>query len=203
MPLKVALTGGLASGKSEVASRLGALGAEIVDADAFVHSLYQPNAEGTKEVVRLFGPEVLTVDGSVDRRVLGRVVLSDSLALDRLNGAIHPLVRARIEEWYETLDEQVELAVVEASLVVETGAYLDYDAVVVVWCRSEQQLDRAVLRGMTEVRARALLKAQVPLDEKRRLADLMIDNSGTPEQLTVEVSRVWEVLLCRARTNQQ
>ncbi|MCP4898097.1 MAG: dephospho-CoA kinase [bacterium] len=198
MALKVALTGGLASGKSEVAGQFHALGAAVVDADAFVHDLYQANARGTKEVVRLFGTQVLAVDGRVDRGVLGRLVLAESQALDSLNRAIHPLVRTRVDEWYDTLDPQVKVAIVEASLVVETGAYLEYDTVVVVWCRPEQQLDRAVQRGMSRDRALALLQAQMPLDEKRKIADSVIDNSGDRETLELKVAQVWRELLLRA-----
>lgn len=199
MVFRVALTGGLASGKSEAARHFKALGAEVIDADEVVQQLYEADAEGTRQVALLFGSEVLASDGSVDRRALGRVVLNDSGAMDRLNRTIHPLVRDRLKSWFESLPEG-SVAVVEAALVLETGAYRNYDSVVVVWCEAEDQVSRAVARGMDEERARGLLRAQMPIEEKKLRADWLIDNSGDRGELAAEVARVWSGLLDRART---
>jgi len=203
-PCTVGLTGGLASGKSSVASLLVERGAAVLDADAVVHHLYRPGAEGARVVVDLFGPSVLNEDGSVDRSRLGEQVLSERGAVSRLNAAIHPLVRQHVDHWLEGLESLPDapaVAVVEAALLVETGGWRRYDLLMVVWCRPEQQLERAVTRGVPPDRARALLAHQRPLTEKRSLADLWVDNSGDPPDLVPEVDRAWEALqrMCAER----
>ncbi|HOC43045.1 MAG TPA: dephospho-CoA kinase [Thermoanaerobaculales bacterium] len=203
-PFLIGLTGGLASGKSTVARLLEARGVPLLDADREVHRLYRPGAAGAVAVARLFGARVLAADGSVDRDALARRVVADGEALARLNGAVHPLVRAAVEGWVAELGRLAEpppLAVVEAALLVETGAAGDYDLLVVVWCTAAQQLERALARGMSGARARALIGAQLPIDAKRAAADVVIDNSGPPGALAAEVDRAWrEVLeLCAAR----
>ncbi len=190
----MALTGGLASGKSTVAAGLARRGASVLDADRVVHRLYQPGGEGARAVRELLGDQVLAADGGVDRAVLGRRVLSDAEALHRLNRTIHPLVRREIDTWLDDLSGRTppaRVAVVEAALLIETGSYRDYDLLVVVWCRAEQQLARAVGRGMVEQRAQQMLAVQMPLDEKRRLADVLIDSSGTFPDLEAELDRAW------------
>ncbi len=193
----VGLTGGLASGKSTVARLLAALGAHVIDADALVHQLYAPGARGAAAVRKLFGPAVLSDDGRVDREKLAERVLSDREALARLNAAIHPLVRERIAAWLAGLPGERSVAVVEASLLIETGSFSSYDLLAVVWCRPEQQLERAIGRGMSEARARALLTAQAPIDRKRELADIVIDNSGERTALASEAERAWNETLAR------
>jgi len=199
-PCTVGLTGGLASGKSTVAEGLEILGAEIFDCDAWVHELYRPDGAGARDVAYLFGDGVLDTDGGVDRDALAAVVLSDSSARSRLEGAIHPLVRHGVEQWLGTLGPR-SVAVVEAALLVETGSWRNYDLLAVVWCREEQQLQRALRRGVGEERARGLLAAQLPLDDKRKLAQVVIDNSGTREELDAEIQRAWREIVstCRER----
>ena len=199
-PCVVGLTGGLASGKSTVADILAEHDVPVLDADAVVHDLYRPGGEGTAAVTRIFGMAVLDGNGGVDRGILGGRVLRDRdlrLALER---AIHPLVRQQIGRWIEGLGP-VPVAVVEAALLVETGSYRAYDVLVVAYCGGDQQLERALARGIPEDRARALLKAQRPLDEKRDLADVVIDNSGPREDLQKEVDRAWSEVtrLCREK----
>ncbi len=196
----VGLTGGLASGKSTVAGILVDRDVPVLDADSVVHDLYRPGGEGTAAVTRIFGAAVLDATGSVDRGILGGRVLRDRdlrLALER---AIHPLVRQQIGRWIDGLGP-VPVAVVEAALLVETGSYRAYDVLVVAYCAGDQQLERALARGIPEERARALMKAQRPLDAKRDLADVVIDNSGPRDKLDDEVDRAWsEVLrLCQEK----
>jgi len=193
-PCIVGLTGGLASGKSTVAVLLGRRGVPVFDADAAVHRLYRVGEAGAAAVAELFGPGMLDDAGSVDRDVLARRVVGDADALERLNAAVHPLVRARVASWIEELKHRPEVppvAVVEAALLVETGSHRDYEALLVVWCRPEQQLERAVSRGMAEARARGLLESQLTMDAKREAADVVIDNSGTPDRLPPAVDRAW------------
>jgi dephospho-CoA kinase len=199
-PCTVGLTGGLASGKSTVAVLLARRGAEVLDADALVHELYRPGGEGAVAVTEAFGEEVLAADGSVDRGRLGELVLTNRPALERLNAIVHPLVRHHIRQWLAELRDRTQcppVAVVEAALLVETGSYRDYDLLVVVWCGQEQQLQRAVARGLSEDRARAVLAAQLPLEVKREAADVVVDNSGDWGALQGEVDRAWEEILHR------
>jgi len=197
-PCIVGLTGGLASGKSSVARRLAKLGAAVLDADAVVHELYEPGETGAAAVRELFGGEVLDARGGVDRPALAARIQEEPGALARLNAAIHPLVRRRVHRWIDELSRRSDrppVAVVEATLMVESGSYRDYDLLVVVWCRPEQQLERALERGVPGERARALLAGQMPLEEKRRLADVVIDNSGSLQELPVQVDRAWKRIL--------
>jgi len=200
-PCTVGLTGGLASGKSTVAEILERLGAEVFDCDRFVHELYRPGGAGAKDVAYLFGGDVLDGSGGVDRDALAAAVLNDPGKRARLEGAIHPLVRDGVERWLETLGPR-SLAVVEAALLVETGSWRSYDLLAVVWCTPEQQLERAVARGVPETRARALLEAQTPLVEKRGLAQIVIDNTGARERLDTEVHIAWSEIHSRCEHRQ-
>ena len=194
----VGLTGGLASGKTSVAAILAGHGAAVLDADRVVHELYRPGGQGSEAVATTFGPSVLAPDGSVDRDRLGKVVLAESGALERLNQVVHPLVQGRIALGLEWLSPPVG-AVVEAALTVETGSYSRYDLLAVVWCRPEQQLERALSRGLDRERAVALIKAQMSLEGKRELAHIVIDNSGDLAQLGEESERAWHEITIRCR----
>jgi dephospho-CoA kinase len=199
-PCTVALTGGLASGKSTVAAGLRARGAAVIDADQVVHELYAPGAAGATAVAELFGSAVLAADGAVDRGELGQLVLADAEALQRLNQTIHPLVRSTIQSWLDQLAQQPvvpPVALVEAALLVETGSYRSYDLLVVVWCRPEQQLQRAVARGMSEARAHQVMAAQMPIDDKRSYADVVVDTAGHLSYLEPELDRAWSAILSR------
>ena len=197
-PCTVGLTGGLASGKSKVAGILEGLGAEVFDCDTHVHALYRPGGAGAKDVGFLFGDAVLDPDGGVDRTLLAERVLGDVAARARLEGAIHPLVRSGVDEWLGTLPPHA-VAVVEAALLVETGWWRNYDLLAVVWCDPEQQIERAVARGASDERARGLLAAQLLMADKRELAQVVIDNSGSMDELDAEVQRAWGEILERCR----
>ena len=186
----VGLTGGLASGKSTIAKILAARGVPVFDADAAVHELYRAGGEGAAAVADLFGEDILDATGRVDREALAARVLDDDRARRRLEAAIHPLVRRSIGEWLDSLGGE-PVAVAEAALLVETGSYRDYDVLVVAWCRPDQQLERAVARGLSADIARDLMNAQLPLDEKKRAADVVVDNRGRLEDLEQELERAW------------
>ncbi len=196
-PCSVGLTGGLASGKSTVADLLRQRGVPVLDADSVVHNLYEPGGEGVALVADLFGDGVLKPDQSVDRKTLGARVLGDAEALESLNRAIHPVVRDEIGRWLDAIEQPI--AVVEAALLVETGSWRTYDLLMVVSCTPEQQLERAFKRGIGPLRARALLGAQAPIDKKIALADVVVDNSGTPEQLERELERAWAEVVERCQ----
>ncbi|MEE4270841.1 MAG: dephospho-CoA kinase [Thermoanaerobaculales bacterium] len=201
-PCTVGLTGGLASGKSTAAEILERLGAEVFDCDAYVHELYLPGGAGSFDVAYLFGEAVLDGEGGVDRGALAALVVGDDEARSRLEGAIHPLVRNGVEEWLATVGPH-SVAVIEAALLVETGAWRRYDLLSVIWCRPEQQLDRALARGVPETRARGLLAAQLPMNEKRRMADVAIDNTGSRDDLDRAVERAWREIQERCRERPQ
>jgi dephospho-CoA kinase len=128
------------------------------------------------------------------------MVLGNTSARLRLESAIHPLVREAVSEWLESISDR-SVAVVEATLLAETGSYRDYDVLMVVWCEQHQQLQRALARGVPAERARGLINAQLPLAEKNALADILVDNRGDLEDLGNEVDRAWSQVhrLCAGR----
>jgi dephospho-CoA kinase len=192
-PCTVGLTGGLATGKSTVGRILEARGVPVFDADAAVHELYEPGGAGSAAVTELFGPAVLDDEGGVVRARLSEMVLGNAAARLRLEKAIHPLVRQAVEEWLKSVDRPI--AVVEAALLAETGHYSEYDVLMVVWCEQHQQLHRALNRGVPEERIRGLINAQLPMAEKKDLADVLVDNRGDLEDLSGEIDRAWSVVL--------
>lgn len=188
-PLSVGLTGGLASGKSTVARLLAERGAAVSDADAVVADLYRPGAPGAEALAGALGARVLNREGAVDRAVLSRLIASEDGVLATVNRLVHPLVRAEVDRWLAGVAAAV--AVIEATLLVETGAWRRYDRLVVVSCTAEQQRTRALDRGMDPDRVETLLAAQAPLVDKCAVADFIVDNSGPPEALAAEVDRAW------------
>lgn len=192
-PCTVGLTGGLATGKSTVARILETRGIPVFDADATVHELYEPGGAGAAAVADLFGAAVLDDEGGVVRAALSEMVLGNAAARLRLENAIHPMVRTAVEEWLVSISDR-PVAVVEAALLAETGYYREYDVLMVVWCDQHQQLQRALERGVPAERARALINAQLPMAEKKELADVLVDNRGDLEDLTSEVDRAWSLV---------
>lgn len=189
--LRVGLTGGIGSGKSEVARRLGGYGAVIVDADLLAREVVAPGTPGLAAVVAAFGPEVLGPDDGLDRARLGSRVFADEAARERLNAIVHPLVRAETERRFAAAPPDA-VVVNDVPLLVEAGLAASYDVVVVVAVSPSTQLDRLVrLRGMPEADARARISAQAPLAEKVAVATHVIDNDGPVEELDKAVARLW------------
>jgi dephospho-CoA kinase len=186
--LRVGLTGGLASGKSTVARRMAAAGFHVVDADRLVAELYRPGGAGARQVERLFGPTAIAPDGSVDKVALARRIFSDREARERLEHAVHPLVRERFAEIAGALDGGV--AVLEATRLVEAGYGPDFDLIVTVEAPLELRLARAVERGLTEPDARARLSAQGDGHLRRMAAHHILDNDGTLAELEAETDRL-------------
>ncbi len=192
-PCTIGLTGGLATGKSTVAGILEARGIPVFDADATVHELYEPGGAGAAAVADLFGAAVLDAEGGVVRSTLSEMVLGNADARLRLEKTIHPMVRRAVEEWLVSIGDR-PVAVVEAALLAETGYHTEYDVLMVVWCDQHQQLRRALQRGVPAERARALINAQLPMAEKKELADVLVDNRGDLEDLSSEVDRAWSLV---------
>jgi dephospho-CoA kinase len=188
--LRIGLTGGIGSGKSTVAGLLAARGARIVDADRIAREVVEPGSEGLAAVVAAFGPDVLTEDGALDRPALAAVVFTDPQARARLDGIVHPLVRARAAELVAAAPADA-VVVQDVPLLVETGQAASYDLVLVVEADLGARVQRLVQRGLGEDDARARIAAQATDEQRRAVADVVLDNSGTPEELEAQVDRFW------------
>lgn len=196
--LKVGLTGGIGAGKSEVSRLLVGHGAVLIDADRIAREVVEPGTPGLAAVVDAFGTDVLTAEGSLDRPKLGSIVFSDTDRLATLNAIVHPLVGARSAELERAAGPDA-IVVHDVPLLTENGLAPLYDVVVVVDAGPRTQLDRLVrLRGMTESEARARMSAQATREQRRAVADLVVDNDGPLEELAPQVRAVWEELTRRA-----
>jgi dephospho-CoA kinase len=190
--LKIGLTGGIASGKSVVASRLKERGAVLVDADALAREVVEPGTEGLQRIVAEFGHDVLGADGRLERPKLGALVFDDPARLAALNGIVHPLVRSRAAAMVEAAPEDA-VVVQDIPLLVETGQGSDFHLVVVVDAPDGVRLQRMLdHRGMTAEAARSRMAAQATREERLAAADAVLDNSGTLDQLVAEVDRLWD-----------
>jgi len=190
----IGLTGGIASGKSSVARVLLAEGVAVVDADAIAREVVEKGSEGLQEIVAAFGAHVLTADGSLDRAKLAAVVFGDAAARKQLEGITHPRIALRSAERLAALGAgDAPYVVYEAPLLVEVGAHRGLDALIVVATDEASQLARSVQRdGWDEAEARRRISAQLPLARKVEVADYVIENDGSLDQLkqrTLEVHR--------------
>jgi dephospho-CoA kinase len=188
--LRIGLTGGIGSGKSTVAGLLAARGARIVDADRIAREVVEPGTPGLEAVVAAFGQEVLTPEGALDRPALAAVVFADPDARRRLDGIVHPLVRARATELVAAAPPDA-VVVQDVPLLVETGQAGSYDLVLVVEADLDTRVRRLVGRGLSEEDARARIAAQASDEQRRAVADVVLDNSGSVEDLEVQVERFW------------
>ena len=179
--LKVALTGGIATGKSHVLDLLRQRGVPCLDADSLAHGVMAPGTEATTEIAARFGSEMLAADGSVDRAKLGRVVFADTAARRDLEALVHPAVFRAIAAGLRAFEliSQPPLAIVDVPLLFETGAEQTFDRVIVTSCPPEMQVARLIDRGMSESDARARLSAQWPTEEKAAKADYVVRTDGS------------------------
>ncbi|AOR34932.1 dephospho-CoA kinase [Streptomyces fodineus] len=197
--LKVGLTGGIGAGKSEVSRLLVEHGAVLIDADRIAREVVAPGTPGLAAVVEAFGEDILTADGGLDRPRLGSIVFADPEKLAVLNSIVHPLVGARSRALEEAAADDA-VVIHDVPLLTENGLAPLYDLVIVVDASPETQLDRLVrLRGMTEEDARARMAAQATREQRRKIADIVIDNDVPLDALHKRVAEVWEDLIRRAR----
>lgn len=186
------LTGGTGSGKSEAARRFAELGFPIIDADTVGHDVIAPGGAAEQEAVAAFGPEIVT-NGAIDRAKLGAIVFRDEASRKKLNAIVHPAIRMTIAMRCATLAEQGHgVAIIDAALIAENGKKEDFLAgLIVVVCPEEERIRRLVAhRGIDAAEARRRIAAQTPPDAKLALADWVIDNSGTMEQLYAQIDKI-------------
>jgi dephospho-CoA kinase len=196
--ITVGLTGGIGSGKSEVARLLAARGAVVVDADALAREALAPGKEGLARVVETFGPDVLSEDGSLDRPALGRLVFGDPDRLAALEAIVHPYVGRRSAELMAAAPPDA-VVVYDVPLLVEKSLQDGYDVVVVVEAAEELRLRRLVeLRGMDADDARARMAAQATAAARREVADVVLTNDGELPDLEPQVDDLWRRLVAEA-----
>ena len=193
--LRVALTGGIATGKSYCLARFASLGIPVIDADQLARDAVAPGSRALEEVAVRFGAAILRPDGSLDRSSLGRIVFNDRAARADLEAIVHPEVYRRISEWLATLPPRTRVAIADIPLLFETGHTHDFDRVVVVACDAREQLRRIIARdGLSERDARARLDSQWPIEEKEARADYVIKTDGSVADTDSQVRTVYELL---------
>ena len=192
--LKAGLTGGLATGKTYVAGLLEKLGCYVIHADRLGHEVLLPGAEAYDDVVAEFGSGIVAADGTIDRQALGSVVFANPGRLEALNALVHPHVFRRQNEFFDTVARKDAQAIVvsEAAIMIETGSYKRYDRLILTVCPPEVQIRRFVEReGARDEEARERLARQMPLDDKKKFADYIIDTSGTKADTEQQVRQVY------------
>jgi dephospho-CoA kinase len=196
--LRVGLTGGIGSGKSEVTRHLAEQGAVIIDADVIAREVVQPGTPGLAEVTEVFGPAVLRPDGGLDRDKLGELVFADPELRGKLNAIVHPLVGARMAE-LERDAGSAAIVVHAVPLLAENNLAGAYDLVVVVDVPQRLQVERLVRhRGMSREQARARMAAQASREQRLAIATIVLDNSGSLAELDRQVGELWTELRRRA-----
>jgi dephospho-CoA kinase len=194
--LKIGLTGGLASGKSFVGAALVELGCKLIEADAIGHLVLMPGGPAYASVVKEFGQGILNPDQTIDRKKLALEVFGKKDRLTALNALVHPEVHRITEKLiaaYFSQDPDA-IVVVEAAIHIETGGYKRFDRLILVVCEERQQIERAMARGATREEAMARLNSQMPLAEKRKYADYVIDTSGEKESTVRQTREVYNSL---------
>ena len=198
---RVALTGGIATGKSYVRTRLEALGVPTIDADRLAHAAIAPGTPGLAAVVGRFGAGVLDADRQVDRAALGAIVFADDGARRDLEAIVHPVVRRAIDDWFASLSPETPFAVAEIPLLYETGRDRQFAAVIVAACDPERQVERLTARaGIDAAAARQRIAAQWPIEEKVRRAAYVVRTDGSYAETDAQIVAVHAALLARQKT---
>jgi dephospho-CoA kinase len=202
--LRVGLTGGIATGKSHCLERFARLGAATIDADELARDAVAAGSPGLDAVISRFGRAVLQSDGQLDRTALGRVVFEDAGARRDLEAIIHPAVYQAINGWFRAIGDSSRaqsgpiIAVADIPLLFETNRQGDFDVVVVTACTPDRQLQRLMERGLSKDESERRIAAQIPIEEKTRRADHVIDTSGTFADTDIQIDQVWKALTARA-----
>jgi len=191
--LRVGLTGGIATGKSTVGLMFVELGCHLIDSDHITHQLFQPGETVHSAVVQAFGEQILSPDRTINRKALGEIVFKDAQARTKLNGLVHPAIIQRQKDWLEEMEahDPAGVSIVDAALMIEVGTYKNYDKLIVVTCTPEIQKRRLRTRsGLSEKEIEARIRSQMPLEEKVKYADFVIDNSGEGAETRRQVEEV-------------
>jgi dephospho-CoA kinase len=200
--LKVGLTGSIAVGKTFVCDVFRELGCHVLDADKVARDVVKKGTPGLSKIVSEFGEELLTSDGKLDRPKMASIVFADEKKRLLLNSIVHPLVFKAQNEWLAECERRDPegIAIVDAALMIESGGYLRFDKLIVVWCEPDIQFERLIERdGLSEADAKKRIASQMPQDEKKGYADLLIDTSGGFEATKVSCRQVHSKLLEFAR----
>jgi len=195
--LRVGLTGGIASGKSTVGRMLGELGCRVIDSDRITRQLFEAGSAVNTAVAEAFGPRVVASDGSIDRKILGELVFENTELRQKLNSIVHPAINQRQSEFLAqaAAEDSHAIGIVEAALIVEVGTYKNYDKVIVVTCSPKIQRERLRERsGLTPQQIETRIASQMPLEEKIKVADFVIDNSGDIGKTRQQVDEVYRQL---------
>ena len=192
----IGLTGGIGTGKSSVAGFFREKGVPVIDLDEIVHELQRPGKQVYRRIVEEFGESILNSDGTINRKLLGKIVFSDRSKLEKLNSIVHPAVIEKLKDIlmkYQSAGQ--EMLVVEVPLLYEVGLEKLFDHVVVVYAPEEIQIERIMKRdGLSREEALSRIRNQLSIEEKRRRADVVIDNSGNLEKTRKEFERVFSIL---------
>lgn len=192
--LKIGLTGGAATGKSTVGSILKELGAYIIDLDLIAREVVEKGSPCLEEIAAQFGKDMLRPDGGLDRKKLGDLVFSDRDKLRKLNSIVHPVMIDRVEKELAELEKRSDIpaVVIDAAILIEMGLHRLVDSVWLVKADKETQVRRLVERdGMSREKAENIIDSQMPMEEKERLADLVIENTGTKKELETKIRKLW------------
>ena len=192
---KVALTGGIATGKSYCLGRFARRGVPVIDADVLAHAVVRRGEPAWAAVRERFGDGVLQANGEIDRLKLGAVVFSLPAARRDLEAIIHPAVYEAVTHWAAALPQSTPFAIADIPLLYETRHESDFDVVIATWCPEKVQLERMMARGqLSEEAARQRLAAQMPVDEKARRADYVIRTDGTFQETDRQVGAIYQAL---------
>lgn len=195
--LKVGLTGSIAVGKTYVCEVFAELGAFVLDADLTAREVVEPGTEGLSQIVENFGEDILQANGELDRVKLGAIVFNDEQKRQLLNSIVHPLVIENQNEWLaeKHLEDPNAIAIIDAALMIESGGFERFEKLIVVWCNSDIQLQRLMLRNnLSEEEALKRINAQMPQEEKKSYADYLIDTTEGFESTKLQTEKVFKEL---------
>jgi dephospho-CoA kinase len=193
---RIALTGGIGTGKSHVRAVLAALGVPTIDADTLARDVVAHGTPGFDAVVATFGRGILTADGDLDRRALGALVFADPAKRHELEAILHPAIKGAIDQWFASLDQSAQpFAIADIPLLYEVGLDKEYDEVIVTACTPQNQVRRIMARdNLDAAEVQRRLEAQLPIDEKVKRANHVIDTNGSLVQTNAQVHKLYQQL---------
>jgi len=202
MVLNVGLTGGIVGGKSTVASMFKNLGAKIIDADKLGHSVILPDKPAWKKIVKIFGKDILQNDLTIDREKLGKIVFANQSLLKKLNNITHPeitkMIKKEIDSAKNKIHNQEKVLIIDAALIYETKIDRFMDKIIVVYIDKNEQIKRLINRNnFSKEEALQRMRSQMPMKEKVKMADYVIDNSSSLDKTKEQVEKIWEKLVSR------